>query len=205
MDGARSAGIPVVHVASGDYAHLYPQWLALRERIGPERSGFGDHNLVPSESREPGSVEGGEWWSEYYEEVFGQGYNEVWAAMTGDDACPRLDIAAAARPQPQDYVVTHGSQLNHVLRELRIWNLIYVGFATDLCLMDIPAAMKEMALRFNYRCILLRDCTATVEQPDTVDDERRKRLAVRQAEYTVGYSATSADFVAACERAADAG
>jgi nicotinamidase-related amidase len=105
------------------------------------------------------------------------------------------------RPQPQDLVVTHGTQLNRLLRDMGIWNLIYAGFATDLCLMDVPGAMKEMALRFNYRCILLRDCTTTVEQPDTVGDLLRTRLAVRQAEYTVGYSATSGDFIAACERA----
>jgi nicotinamidase-related amidase len=208
IDAARAVNMPIVHVAAGHYAHLYASpdgTPSVESDAIVERQGYGDHSLVPEEFREEGSVEGGAWWSEYYEEVFGKRYNEVWAAITADDAQPKLDIAAAVRPETGDYVVTHGTHLNRILRGLGIWNLVYVGFATDLCLMDVPAAMKEMALRFNYRCILLRDCTTTVEQPDTVEDRLRTKLAVRQAEYTLGYTTTSAAFVAACGRAQDAG
>jgi len=201
MDAARAVGIPIVHVASGHYAYLYPQWRELMQSSPPEDVGFADHELVSGERREPGSIEGGEWWHEYYEEVFGKGYNEVWDSMTAKDAQPKLDIAASVKPQAQDVVVTHGTHLNRILRELGIWNLIYVGFATDICLMDVPAAMKEMAFRFNYRCILLRDGTTTIEQPDTVDQLQRTRLAIRQVEYTLGYTATSGAFIAACQAA----
>jgi nicotinamidase-related amidase len=202
MDAARSVGIPIVHVAAGHYAHRYPQWRILMELVPSEDLGFGDQDLIPDGQREPGSVEGGEWWEEYYEEVFGLGYNTVWSSIVGDDAQLSLDIAAPVKPQPQDYVVTHGTHLNRILRGLGIWNLIYVGFATDLCLMDVPAAIKEMALRFNYRCILLRDCTTTVEQHDTIDRLARTKLAIRQVEYYLGYTTTSEDFVAACEAVA---
>lgn len=197
MAAARRAGIPIIHVAAGHYAHRYPQWRVLMELSG-QQVGYGDQDLVKEEDREPGSVEGGEWWAEYYEEVFGPGYNQVWAEITCGDSPENLDIAPGVRPLPEDYVVTHGTQLNRILRGLGIWNLVYVGFATDLCLIDVPAAMKEMAMRFNYRCVLLRDCTTTVEQPDTVQDLLRTRLALRQVEYVLGYTATSEDFVSAC-------
>ena len=166
--------------------------------LSREHVGYGDQSLIAEDRREPGSVEGGKWWAEYNEEVFGPGYNQVWEEITNDESPRRLDIAPAVKPRPQDYVVTHGTQLNRILRGLGIWNLVYVGFATDLCLMDVPAAMKEMALRFNYRCILLRDCTTTIEQPDTVEGLLRTRLAVRQVEYVLGYTATSEDFVNVC-------
>lgn len=203
MEAARSVGIPIAHLAAGHYAYLYPQWRVLNELSPPEALGFGDHELIPEEEREPGSVEGGRWWYEYYEEVFGKGYNDVWASITAPDASPKLDVAAPVKPQPQDYVVTHGSHLNRILRGLGIWNLIYVGFATDLCLMDVPGAMTEMALRYNYRCILLCDCTATVEQPDTVDQLLRTKLAIQRVEYSLGYTTTSEAFITACQSADD--
>lgn len=202
LEAARSVGIPIAHIAAGHYAYLYPQWRVLSE-LPPQALGCGDQELIPEEERGPGSIEGGKWWYEYYEEVFGKGYNGVWASMIARDASPKLDIATPVKPQPQDYVVTHGSHLNRIVRELGIWNLIYVGFATDLCLMDVPGAMTEMALRFNYRCFLLRDRTSTVEQPDTVDELLRARLAIRKAEYSLGYTTTSEAFFTACHRAGD--
>jgi nicotinamidase-related amidase len=184
IEAARSASIPIVHVASPSYAYLYPQWPVLMK-------------LSPPEQPEPGSVEGGKWHEEFTEEVFGKGYNEVWASMLEPDAQPKLDIAAVVKPLPQDYVVIHGTHLNRILRGLGIWNLIYVGFGTAECLMNSPSAMREMA-RFKYRCILLRDCTTALEDPDTVDQLLRTKMAIRQVEWDLGYTATSENFIAAC-------
>ena len=203
IDAARSVGIPIVHVVSGFQAHQYPQWRVIKELSSPEVSDFDDHELVSKEERELGSIEGGKWKLDYYERVWGKGYNEWWDRITAPDASPRVGIAPPVKPQPHDIVVTHGSQLNRILRGLGIWNLLYVGFATDLCLMLIPAALKEMSMRYDYRTIVLRDCTTTIEYPDTVDELLRTKLAIRLVESRMGYSTTSEAFITACRAAGD--
>ena len=37
----------------------------------------------------------------------------------------------------------------------------------DLCLANIPGAMREMFSRFGYHCIALRNCTTAYEFADT--------------------------------------
>ena len=76
-------------------------------------------------------------------------------------------------------------------------NLIYTGFATNLCILDSPAVMKEMQ-RYGYRCLLLRDCTLAVEFPDTLEDLTHTRVAIRAIEKWVGATVALADFLASC-------
>ena len=49
-----------------------------------------------------------------------------------------------------------------MLREQGVVNLIYVGFATNLCLFAKPGGPTEMWER-GYNIVVLRDCTTTVE------------------------------------------
>jgi hypothetical protein len=46
---------------------------------------------------------------------------------------------------------------------LRIIALFYAGFVADLCLVNIPGAMREMFSKFGYHCIALRNCTTAYE------------------------------------------
>lgn len=50
-----------------------------------------------------------------------------------------------------------------------------------------------------YNIILLRDATTGIEAHDTVDDLLMTRMTIREIETKWGWSATSGDFVAACE------
>ena len=49
--------------------------------------------------------------------------------------------------------------------------------------------------------ILLRDATAGVEFPDTVDVGFATEMAVREVEQQLGFTASNADFFAACDGA----
>jgi len=65
----------------------------------------------------------------------------------------------------------------------------------DLCLVNIPRAMREMFGRFGYHCIALRDCTTAYEFADTYAGRRMTRAAIRLIETDLGHTATAEDFV----------
>ena len=97
-----------------------------------------------------------------------------------------FDIARAVRPQEGEPVVTDGWQLNGLCRRRDIDTLIYVGFMADLCLVNTPGAIREMAGKFAYRCVVLRDCTTAYEFADTHEGGYMTRAAIRLVETSLG-------------------
>jgi len=182
MEAARQAGLPIIHVQPRNVAKKYSQskleWEEEKPRV--------------DEGNMPEPIEG--YRRKRAEKVHGPGYME-WKGWK------QLDIPNAVKPQPEDYVVATGGQLDRILRRLGVVNLIYTGFATNLCILDSPAAMKEMAGK-GYRTVLLRECTLACEFPDTVKDLLNTKVALRYVEAWVGYTAGQEDFLRACQSAA---
>jgi nicotinamidase-related amidase len=188
LDAARSAHMAVFHLAQYVYAPRYPQYLKIAA----------DPDLQPPSPEpkfegcvRPRSVQ--EMWRDEYGPDFP---GAVW--VTHAD---KFDIARAARPLPDEYVFLDSWQLNGLCRRLDIDTLIYMGFMTDLCLLNIPGAMREMAHKFQYRCIALRDATIAYEYPETVEGNRMTEATIRHIETEIGYTATTEDFVRSLERA----
>jgi ureidoacrylate peracid hydrolase len=115
-----------------------------------------------------------------------------------------LAFSDVIAPRPSDHVVPKlqasgffETPLDSLLRGLGIRNLIVVGFDARICL-----GMTVMdALNRNYRVVVLRDCTSTMEYPETAAGRWAYFVAVRQIESDVGYTATSNDWIS-CEVAA---
>jgi nicotinamidase-related amidase len=92
--------------------------------------------------------------------------------------------------------------LNQRLRSWDIENLIVVGYSRRACM---HYTCSE-AVALNYRLVLLRDCSnppGEIEMPDTLDDSLPEggwvnRMMLRNFEHLLGYTSTSAEFVAAC-------
>lgn len=112
-------------------------------------------------------------------------------------------------PEPDDYYVRKyvysgffDTRLDSLLRNLGARTLFFTGFSGDICLL---CTMID-ALYRNYRVALLRDCTQAVEIPG-VDgpDYAFTRRMVLWAECYLGYTITSEQFVAACQRALEVG
>jgi len=104
-------------------------------------------------------------------------------------------------PKPGEYVVRKQMYsgffetcLETLLRNLRIKNLVAVGFAANACVLG---TLNDARYR-NYRIILLRDCTAAMEYHDTMEDQAITKYIVRHVEAFLGYTATSGEFVKAC-------
>jgi nicotinamidase-related amidase len=94
----------------------------------------------------------------------------------------------------------HDTFLDQHLRALDIKTLICVGYSVRAC---FYGTIIDAVYR-NYRVIALRDCVAAPEMPDTEDASLPEggwinRIMIRQIEHLIGYTSTSAEFVAACQ------
>jgi nicotinamidase-related amidase len=107
-------------------------------------------------------------------------------------------------PDPDDYFIKkqHYSgffetHLESLLKELGARTLVTVGFDAQICLRGTVTD----ALYRNYRVIVLRDGISTGEFPETEAGQWSNFLAVRFIETAIGYTATTEDFVRACQAA----
>jgi nicotinamidase-related amidase len=177
MQAARRIGMPIVHVQPESvgrrYFHLQPPPGPPSQPAAQPHPPISDHAARRAER------------------VHGEGYMK-WEGWDG------LDVADAVKPRNGDILVVTTEQLDAWLRTKGITTLLYTGFATNLCILDSPAAMKAMA-GLGYRCIILREGTLAVEFPDSLADRLHTQVALRYIEAWVGYSASLLGFVKACK------
>lgn len=94
------------------------------------------------------------------------------------------------------------TMLDQHLRSWGIRTVVAVGYSLRACFYGTIID----AVYNNYRVIVLRDCTNAPELPDTKDASLSEggwinRIFLRNIEHLVGYTTTSAEFVAACRGA----
>jgi nicotinamidase-related amidase len=191
LAAARNAGMTVVHVQSESigkkYPHLMPPMPDQRPTTNDQRP---DAKIPMPNERRRGPIS--DHYSRRASRVHGEGYMdwEGWKA---------LDFAQILRPLDNETVVISTEQWDDWLREKGIDTLLYVGFCTNLCILDAPGGMRQMA-PLGYRCIILREATLAVEFPDTLEQRLQTQASLRFIEGWVGYTASNRDFLRACER-----
>lgn len=106
-------------------------------------------------------------------------------------------------PREGDYYIRkyyysgfYETRLDSLLRNLDIKTIVYVGFSADCCL---HSTMID-GLNRNYETILLRDCTLAVEIPGEDKELYFTERIVKWAECFLGRTATSEDFIEACNK-----
>ena len=109
----------------------------------------------------------------------------------------QLSISEKIIVKPEDEVIATGQQLHQLLAERQILHLIYVGFATNWCVLGRDYGIRAMAGR-GYNIILLREATTGVEFPDTLDETLTTEIAIREVEQQYGFTASNQDFFQAC-------
>ncbi len=170
---ARKAGLTVMHVASEEsYTERYEEYRRIREMAGP-----------PPE-RPAGAVEDAlrkQWGEE-------RGAQTQGAHNKADIAAgfKHIDFAPQAMPKPGEAVVINSHQLNAACREKGIWNLIYIGFAINWCLLASPGGMIDMS-RMGYVCSTIRQATSAVENAESCTDEWAKQIALWRLSLMFGY------------------
>jgi nicotinamidase-related amidase len=116
-----------------------------------------------------------------------------------------LHYSQIIAPLPGDYYIrkhVHSAffdtRLDTLLRNLGCKTLVCVGFALDMCLGN---TMID-ALWRNYRVLLLRDCTFAIEIPGVDEPGSWSNRWILYTECAIGYTATSEEWIEACNTAA---
>jgi len=188
LQAARRAGLHVVHAPCPEVACQYPQ----AEKAPPAHPS----PAPPGPDWPPLAFRHrqGDWAA--YAGPRGQppGIGLHWDKLKG-----QLAMSPAVEVRPEDTVVATGAQLHRVLAGRSILHLVYAGFAANWCLLGRDYGIRAMARR-GYHIVALRDCTAGVEFPDTLEKGWVTEVALREIEQQYGFSASSADFIASCSR-----
>lgn len=184
IDASRAAGIPIFHVEPANIALQYESVRYLLD----------DEDLHPPKPVRPRPPEANPGWNrERAERSHGAGYGG-WAGWQ------QMRILSSCDAEPGDQVILTGRQFDRILRERGIKNLVYTGFATNMCILDSAAATKEM-LSYGYRIFLIREATLAVEYPETFATRMMTQAALKFFELKVGDTMSFEEYVrtaAAC-------
>ena len=181
MDAARNAGILVCHVEGADIWRKHP---ACQEELDPPSP------PAPASTPLPGPAVPG--WRDH---ILARAHGKDYATQS---PYARMDRAKVVAAQPGEPFVYQTGQLHRVLRRYGIENLIYAGFATDMCILRAQGGAEPMAT-LGYRLFLMRDATLGVEYPDSFEERLATRWGIRYFETHCGDTVISSDFIRACE------
>ena len=174
MDLCRTRGVAVCHVESDWMDQQYPEVPSRRQRGQPGAA------LLP-----------------VTQHLLDRAHGAQYLARS---PLARMRRAAVVSPRDGEPLCFYTDQLHAWLRERGIANLIYTGFAADMCLLGAEGGARPM-LGLGYRCILIREATVGVETPETFADRLITRYAVQRFEWQVGWGCAFADFAAALQPA----
>lgn len=178
MDAARAAGILVCHVEHDAIAARHPEALA-------------DADPPPCPAGRPAVPPVVPGWREH---IAARSHGRDYATRS---PYARMDRAAIAAPLPGEPFVFQTAQFDRALRRRGIENLVYSGFATDMCILRAPGGVEAMA-PLGYRLFLMRDATVGLECADTFEERVATRWGIRFFETHYGDTVVLADFLRAC-------
>lgn len=186
LEKCREIGIAVVHAPDRTTAENYPAFRyrpepsavsamqdekASKKKDWPDKAKFYVPNKVSDEPRLK------EWWDE------------------NNPDCFKID--PSLEPAADDVVVASGEELQLFCRKKRIRHLVYVGFATNFCVLNKDYGVRPMSKR-GYNIVLVRDATSAVESSETVDELWATRASIFSVEINVGVTVTAQTFLHAC-------
>jgi nicotinamidase-related amidase len=108
-----------------------------------------------------------------------------------------MDRAGTVAPLPGEPFAYQTRQFHRLLQRRGIENLIYTGFATDMCVLRAPGGIEAMA-PYGYRLYLTRDATLGIELPETFPERIATRWGIAYFETHYGDTVLSDDFIRAC-------
>ena len=186
IDASRAAGLPIFHVEPPNIALKYP---SVHHMLEPE-------DLEPPRRERPPEANPG-WKKARAERSHGRGYAE-W------EGWQQMRILSSCDAEPGDQVILTSAQFDRICRARGIKNLVYTGFATNMCIMFAAGGAQDM-LDYGYRIFLIREATHAVEYPDTFEERLMTRAALKYFELKLGDTIGFEQYVEAARAVADNG
>lgn len=191
LEACRSHGVTVVHAPTADIAVKHPQWESLADEADRQAAGGTPSTTgKPPETRWPPR----DWIAQWRMQHTYRFRTRRWVTDYYRHVRPNQDIPEPLQPVDADLVVSSGSMLHRLMAERRIRILFYCGFATNMCLIDKPGAVRDMYDR-GYMPIVIRDATAGTENAGTYDGLWITHAFIDQIEMLWGYTVTTAEFL----------
>ena len=186
----RERGIPVVHAPTQDIAVKHRQWeaLATEEEKHPPRP-----SAPPPPPPDWPPRDWVKAWQQEHQSLF---RTQEWITNYYECVRPNQDIPAPLQPVDGDLVISSGAMMHRLMRERGVKVLFYCGFATNMCLIDKPGAVRDTHAR-GYLPIVIRDATAGTENAETLDGLWITRAFIDQIEMIWGYTITTDEFLKA--------
>ncbi|MDA0748227.1 MAG: isochorismatase family protein [bacterium] len=188
LQACRTAGIPVVHAPTRDIAVKHKQWADLAtdaEKNPPKSSG---------PPPKPPTWPPPEWTRAWKEEHLHLFRTKEWITNYYQHVRPNQDIPAPLQPVDGDLIISSSNMMHRLMEERGIRILFYCGFATNMCLIDKPGAIRDMHNR-GYLPLVIRDATAGTENAETVEGLWITKTTIDQIEMLWGYSITTQEFL----------
>lgn len=191
LTACRKAGLQIIHAPSPPQAKRCAAWVGrtAQQKVAADAP---TNNSGPAQSRP--------WPPPRFRGKSGpyQQYRRPQEPMAADRAriLKGISIHPDVMPEASDLVVATGQELHGVCRERRILFLFYLGFNTNMCLLQRDYGTMAMHDR-GYEIIVLRDCTTGMESFETQDNLGQTRGAILFLEMNRKYSILSEELVAA--------
>lgn len=180
IDAARAAGMAIFHVEPRNIALKYDSvhHMLDDEDLNPPQPAPGPPEVNPG------------WRKERAERTHGHGFME-W------EGWQQMRILSSCEAEPSDQVILTSAQFDRICRSRGIKNLIYTGFATNMCILGSEGATRPM-LGYGYKIFLIREATLGAEIPETFQDRLITKVAFIEFQKHVGDSIGFDQFIAAC-------
>ena len=179
MEAARRCGVSVCHVTNASIAMKDPR---AREDMDPVPE-------APVYAPEPIKLG----WAQF---ISDRSYGPAYAQ---NSPYVHMRRAKVIDPRLGEVYVFQTNQFHRALRRRGIENLIYAGFATDMCILRAPGGIQPM-FSLGYRTFLMRDATLGVEYTDTFEQRAMTFWGIRYFETHLGDTITFGGFLQACEK-----
>jgi nicotinamidase-related amidase len=170
---ARHAGLVVVHSQPGFIAHKWPQYKALVA----EMTGTPVQPTLQTPAPKAYAPEEKARWTV-----------STWPGWA------YMDFPAPLKPLPSEPVTMTSEELDYVLKKRGIKTLIYVGYATDMCLISYTGGLNDMVKKFGYRACVIREATLATELNDGVDGVEKTEASLERIEREYAATTSAAAF-----------
>lgn len=187
VKACRKAGLLVIHAPGPQVADKYPEH---RFRPSPAEDWLFYRPWDGWPTREMLQRTGP--YSEY-----AMWYEEDKAHYTEEQKYTKYFIHPAVAPEEGDLVIGDREELHALLKEREIFNLFYVGFASNGCMLERDYGVRWVGY-LGYDITLLRDCTRATETAASLPTLRQTRSSVENLEFWIS-TTTSENFIKALE------